>query len=518
MNWRHENDETRDGQPAVGSSSERNWNRLVPDLRKIDFLTMRTGIAMACKRSAGIFAAIVMLLCSCVLLAQQAASSNTSKPIDKEFLAWARHSLHLVKTIAQPLSRTAPRSEISDLKPLQQMIGNAALVSFGEGLHGGAQPLEFRNLLFRYLVEKMGFTAIAIESGLTESDGVNQYVLGGPGDLKTVVDRGFSWTFNTYPQEAALVQWMREYNADSHHARKIQFYGFDVPGSPTNPEAKRGLRTGLNAALQYLETVDPKSATELRNRISSILPTLKFDPALDDQTYQYSHLSQAKRNRLTATISDMISLFKRREAAYVAASSSRAYQWAYRAAIGARQTDELLRQVPVGWTKKDGIYTGWLSGAVAVRDRAMADNVRWIKTQLPPDAKVLLFAHRYHVMTSGSVFSSKTFQPQSFGTYLKHRYGKHLVTIGNLFSENASDCKNTAPPASPESIEGMLATLHVPLFLLDLRTAPATVSAWLNQPHDLYDGGPQKATSIEVGKSFDVIFFSRRVTPAAPCS
>lgn len=474
---------------------------------------------MACKRSAWVLAATMVFLCSCVLLAQQAASSNNLKPIDKEFLVWARHSLHPVKTIAQPLSRTAPRSEISDLKPLQQIIGNATLVSFGEGLHGGAQPLEFRNLLFRYLVEKMGFTAIAIESGLTESDGVNQYVLGGPGNLKTVVDQGFSWTFNTYPQEAALVQWMREYNADPHHARKIQFYGFDVPGSPTNPEAKRGLQTGLNAALQYLETVDPKSATELRNRISPILPMLKFDPSLDDQTHQYSHLSQAKRDRLTAAISDMISLFKRREAAYVAASSNRAYQWAYRAAIGVRQTDELLRQVPVGWTKKGGIYTGWLSGASAVRDRAMADNVRWIRTQMPPDAKILLFAHRYHVATAdGSVLRSETFPPQSFGTYLKHRYGKYLVTIGNLFSENASDCKNTAPPTLPESIEGMLATLRVPLFLLNLRTAPANVSAWLNQPRDLYDGGPQKATSIKVGKAFDAIFFSRRVTPAAPCS
>ena len=85
-------------------------------------------------------------------------------------------------------------------------------VSFGEGLHGGAEPLEFRNLLFRFLVEKMGFTAIGIESGIIEGFGVNQYVLGGPGELASTVAQGFTFGFNRYPQEATLVQWMREYN------------------------------------------------------------------------------------------------------------------------------------------------------------------------------------------------------------------------------------------------------------------------------------------------------------------
>src|SRR6185437_3964893 len=52
---------------------------------------------------------------------------------------------------------------------LSQWIGPAAIVAFGEGSHLAREPLEFRNALFRYLVEYKGFTSIAIESGLLES-------------------------------------------------------------------------------------------------------------------------------------------------------------------------------------------------------------------------------------------------------------------------------------------------------------------------------------------------------------
>lgn len=464
------------------------------------------------KNHAGAISIILVLL----FLARPAATQMAPRKdlIEREFLAWAGHSLHPLNSVAHPFATTG--AELADLKPLRSMIGNATVVSFGEGVHGGAQPLEFRNLLFRYLVENLGFTAIAIESGITESDGVNQYVLGGPGDISKVVDQGFSWAFNTYPQETSLIQWMRDYNADPHHSRKIQFYGFDIPGSPTNPDARRGLRTGLEDALQYLNRVDPKAAVELRHRISSILSMLDFDPE-SDATNQYSEITQANRDRLTAAIGDMISLFERREAAYTAASASRDYQWAYRSAIGARQTDELLRQVPVGWTKKDGM--GWLNDASAVRDRAMADNVHWILSQAGPDAKILIFAHRFHIATvsPSEPRSSGTdaFPSASLGTYLKQDYGKNLVTIGNLFSHDASDCKKNNPPAPTKSMEGMLSNLNAPLFMLDLRTAPAKVANWLKQPQDLYDGS--KATLSDVGKAFDIVFFSRQITPAATC-
>lgn len=79
------------------------------------------------------------------------------------------------------------------------------------------------------------------------------------GDLATTLAQGISWTFDRLPQNEALVRWIRSYNADPSHRRKINFYGFDVPGSPGNPAANRGLRTALDETLRSLDRVDSTS-------------------------------------------------------------------------------------------------------------------------------------------------------------------------------------------------------------------------------------------------------------------
>jgi erythromycin esterase len=92
--------------------------------------------------------------------------------------------------------------------------------------------LEFRNQVLRYLVQEKGFTAIALESGLVESRKVYDYVRGGAGELASVLAEGISWTFDRLPQNATLVSWLKDYNSDPQHTCTVNFYGFDVPGSP----------------------------------------------------------------------------------------------------------------------------------------------------------------------------------------------------------------------------------------------------------------------------------------------
>ncbi len=437
------------------------------------------------------------------LAATQTSARN--EDFEKEFLAWVRRDMHPVATLATD----AP---FSDFEPLRRMIGGATIVSLGEGLHMGAEPLEFRNRLFRFLVEKMGFTAIVIESGIIEGFAVNDYVLGGPGDLKTVVEQGFTSGFNRLPQSASLTQWMRNYNADPKHARKIQFYGFNVSDG----------KATLEDALRYLDVVDPAPATGLRNRIIPLLPMLNFS-RFSDSPNSYPRLSQAQRDLLTGAIADLVTLFELREGAYIAATSDRAYKRAYRSAIAARQMDEYLRQVPVGWTPKDGM--GLVLGSSAVADRAAFDNVRWVREQEGADGKILVFAHRDHLATT--LFSVR-FQPQNrfgmppearmpplLGTYLQRQYGKQLVTIANLVGEDTSNCRAKRPPPPDGSLEGLLASLKKPFFLLDLRAAPRVVAVWLDQSRELY--GLDRPDSLNVVKAFDIVFFSRLVTPAVPC-
>lgn len=446
---------------------------------------------------------IASLICTCGV---HAAGDESS--MDRVFLGWARQNMH-------PISAVGPDARLSDLEPLRAMIGSAQVVSFGEGLHGGAEPLEFRNLLFRFLVEKMGFTAIGIESGIIEGFGVNQYVLGGPGELASTVAQGFTFGFNRYPQEATLVAWMREYNSDAEHARDIQFYGFDVP--PDDP------RIALEGALKYLNSVDSAAATELQRRVGPMLPMLNLN-RFADAPNQYSQLTQEQRDQLTAAIADLLTRFKIHQAVYTAATSDRDYQVAFRYAVVAAQADEYLRQVPLGWTPQAGMAA--ISGTIAVSDRSKADNSSWMKDQQGPGGKLMLFAHRDHIATAlvtiripeGNPFGlppDVMSLPPMMGTFLQPRYGENLVTIGNLLAEDNSKCQLNRGPAPADSLEGLLASLDTPFFLLDLRTAPPELAEWLKQPRELY--GIDLPDTMSVGQAFDIIFFSRRVTPAALC-
>jgi erythromycin esterase len=424
----------------------------------------------------------------------------TQKDADNSALvAWARQNLHEV-------SLTSDKPQWSDLEALRRMIGDATLVSFGEGLHLVAEPLEFRNRLFRFLVEQMGFTAIVIESGFTESYVVNEYVLGGPGDLKDVTARGITFGFGGLPQQAALVRWMREYNSDPKHVRKIQFYGMDV-SRPGRPEAP------LDGALAYLDRVDPAASRSLRDRIRPMLPMLKIDRSKGGAG-DYSQLAQAQRDAATAVIADMIVLFEINEGAYVAATSARAYELAYRSAIAARHADESLRQVPVGWSAKDGSES--IRGTVGVADRTKMDNIRWIREQQGPGGRVMVFAHVGHLTTTGVTLGQPGVPlPPMVGTYLKRRYGAELVTIGHFFGLDASSCQEKREPAPPQSLEGLLTTLNKPAFVLDLRKAPPAVARRLQPLHGLY--GQRPLHSFSVGEGIDVILFTERVTRAIPC-
>lgn len=59
---------------------------------------------------------------------------------------------------------------------LSDLDASVELLGFGEALHGGAELLEFRNLLFQRLVATRGFRAIALESNVATTRIVNDFV------------------------------------------------------------------------------------------------------------------------------------------------------------------------------------------------------------------------------------------------------------------------------------------------------------------------------------------------------
>jgi erythromycin esterase len=436
------------------------------------------------------------------------------------FVEWAKHSL-------SPLTTVVPGPPWRDLEPLGKMVGDADVVALSEAPHQIAEPLEFRNRVFQYLVEEKGFTAIAIESGLVEGRTVHDYVRGGGGDFATVLSQGIGWNWDQLPQNQSLVQWIRRYNADPRHARKVNFYGFDVPGSPGDLRANRGLDTALITALAYLSSVDSGAATFLHVRIDPFLANIRSNSPSASDGAGYSRLTQSDRDALSAGIADLITLLERREAQYNRASSAADYQWGYRAAIAARQVDEWLRQTPAEWRPSsdaiasEGKQAEFEAAAADVKDRAQADNLDWIVRQEGSHGKILVFAARYHLSgtpintDSTSKIGTGQIPQEVAGTYLRRRFGARLLSIGNLIgggTVGCADSRRALKSAPADSIGGIAGELGRPLYLLDLRAAPPGVGTWLNQEHPLGQEGI--VHSLAIGKAFDVLFYLNTGTPS----
>jgi erythromycin esterase len=216
-------------------------------------------------------------------------------------------------------------------------LGDAvALLGFGEALHGGEELLVLRNHLFQRLVEAHGYSAIAVESSFPRGPIINEYVLGrGPASYEAVQDTGWSHGFGTFEANRELVEWMRHYNADPAHQRKLQFYGFD---SPTDVPSTDSPRQTLHFVLDYLSERDEALAQEYRSRIEPLLgqdSAWENPAAMLDPTQAIGRSPEATALRIETE--DLISELRVRRPELVTKSDESRYLEAVHSAVLARQ-------------------------------------------------------------------------------------------------------------------------------------------------------------------------------------
>src|SRR5262245_25942688 len=173
--------------------------------------------------------------------AANAAASTGAGAVPAEVTSW-------LKSAASPLATLDPRADTSDLAPLRSIVGDARIVALGEATHGSHEFFAFKARAVEYLVRELGFTDFAMETDWTLALAANEWLEFGRGDLETAL-KSISGLWRT-EEYRALFQWLRAWNADNAHARKVRFHGLDMAAS--GPTARR-----LHA---YLEKVDAEVA------------------------------------------------------------------------------------------------------------------------------------------------------------------------------------------------------------------------------------------------------------------
>lgn len=410
----------------------------------------------------------------------------SENPAPPEVTAWLNAN-------AIRLASLQADAEFSDMAPLETRLHDARIVAMGEATHGTREFQELKVRMFRFLVEKLGFTVFGIEANWPESLAVNEYVMGGNVDPEQGL--GFGWWHTE--DMSALLRWMRKYNQDPAHTRKLKFYGFDMQ-APGLAESN---------VLDYLRRVDPEtivSATEAFDLLGRW-----------GENKEYEAGAPEVKRRTADTLAAVLRRFDERKQEYVRRSSQQ--DWTM-----ARQNMVIVKQAEVKLGNQGELGR-------AFRDRAMAENVKWILDQEPPGTKMMLWAHNGHVAAAASPDAPNHLP---MGGHLREFFGDRLVSCGFIFQQGSFRAVDmttnkvsafTVGPPPRGSLDATVAALSIPLLAIDLRRLPEGKAAdWFGALHisRQIGGGYSEATPgvwmhrIPAARDFDLLMFVDKTTPS----
>ncbi|WP_433872494.1 erythromycin esterase family protein [Saccharopolyspora sp. CA-218241] len=296
-----------------------------------------------------------------------------------------------------------PDAPLDDLEPLRDLIGDARIVGIGEGAHFVDEFTRLRQRVLRFLAERCGFTVLAFEFGFSEGYALDRWLRGAGADADL---SGLSGTTAAGANQV-LVRWLRRHNATSGHP--LRFAGVDVP------IAGGSLRPALEPVVDYLRDVDPdlvplaRRALELGDRCSA--------DSVAAAAPLWAELGTAEQDALTASLSRLLLRLRSLEPRYVELSDQDRYDVARRRLEAAWHTDYMFGAM------RDLFAGGGMPGDTTVRERYLAESVRWHLDRLDPADRVVLAAHNNHLQRTPISFDGELLA-LPMGLHLHRMFGE----------------------------------------------------------------------------------------------
>lgn len=295
------------------------------------------------------------------------AGGDRSIVLDPRSHRWVHGLPELIREVAEPMPSVAG----AELGPLLDRIGDAPVVLLGEATHGTSEFYRLRSRITRALVERKGFTTIAIEGDWPDAARVDRYVRDRmrPGPDFEVFSRFPTWMWRN-AEVAELVGWLRDHNRMvDDPAREVGFCGLDL----------YSLYTSRDEVLSYLRRIDPEAEAVARRRYECLTPWQR-DPAAYGHAVVTGRFAGCEEG-VVATLSDLL---KRR--------------LEYEADTGDAYLDAAQNAVVVANAER--YYRAMYSGSRVswnLRDQHMFETLQTIRAARGPGAKVVVWEHNSHV-------------------------------------------------------------------------------------------------------------------------
>ena len=364
--------------------------------------------------------------------------------------------------------------------PYAEAIASAArpatMIGLGDDTHGTHEYFDVKLRMIQKLVREEDFRLIAFEGPFADFNRLDDYVLGGTGDPRTILRRHeLGYWFWASNEIVAVIDWVREYNATRGDKPAVEIAGMDVTDT----------QGAADMVLGYLDAVDPPAAATARTNYSGCF------------------IVAPSRNcamRVAAVRDDLDA----RETDLVARSSQRAFEIAFHAASIAA----------VGFNE-----SGMVPGYYAWRDENMAINALRLQQRRASNGRIILWGHQEHLGKTTNIEGSKP-----TGKWLEEKLGVGYFVVGSCSGEGSFNVVLTPPYITTSVVdfpsisaldyESSFRSAAMPLLFIPLH---GSLPDWLSSPHQLRGGtsGAPYDKMETLPQKLDAILYIDRTTPSS---
>lgn len=268
-------------------------------------------------------------------------------------------------------------------------FANSKIFGFGEASHNTKEFFDIKAKFFKHLVKTQGVKTFIMEESYQAESGINEWISGGKGDIKTIA-KNFNIGFWYTKEIVNLLQWIRNYNLYKAKENQIRFYGMDIQiGKNISQEIREFVNTHkINIDKKLLMIADSCS-----NKI--------IDYAKSDNWWQ---LQIPKLNKLKQQI--LNSQIKGKE---------------YKPVI--RSLDYLIK-----YTQYASKIKTKYPESTEFRDLKMFENVKWIVENKSKNGKAFIWAHNEHINKKEMFYTGSDII--NLGRHLKDYYKDEYYSVG----------------------------------------------------------------------------------------
>ncbi|MCR0982404.1 erythromycin esterase family protein [Roseomonas populi] len=353
----------------------------------------------------------------------------------------------LIRAAAEPLPDPgAP----GFAEPFDRFAG-ARVVLLGEASHGTSEFYRARAAITRRLVERHGFTIVAVEADWPDAAVLDRQVRGRP------PREGAEPPFRRFPtwmwrntDVAAFLDWLRGWNAGHADGAQAGFYGLDL----------YNLSGSIEAVLGYLDRVDPEAAKVARERYGCLMPWME-----EPQDYGRMSLSRGYAPCEEAAVRTLRDILDR-SMDYARAGGEDFLDAAASARL-VKNAEAYYRAMYYGGAKS------W-----NLRDTHMFETLCALLEAKGPGAKAVVWAHNSHIGNAAMTEMGRERGELNIGQLCRERFGAGAALIGFGTHAGTVACATDwdepmevkrVNASRPDSYERLAHESGVRRFLLDLR-------------------------------------------------